>query len=450
MRSALTRGTAMLACIVPTIAVCQDIAYLHQFATLPNDMVADETGVYLTIDDTRTLFPASAVLNKAITFRKFGLLTGAEEWSRELWTNSNFGAGNGAFVAMDFSGIYVSLNEPLSSATARKATVRKYHRAGSLEWISEITTSTQENIMAITAANGVIYVVTNSPGVGNILYRLDPNSGAVLSATSGGSSQQVNRLKAGPSGVYSFGSVNPAVLRKFDFAGNFVWERAIAPGFTVGLALLVHPTGIYVGGPRQSDNEAFLVRFDENGNIVSSSSVASNPGGQVSIRVITAAADGILLTGTATGGLPGQIQKGTTDVFVRKQSFSGDVLQTYILGSPGFLFTPSAAALTGNTFFVYGLTSGTYPGNIPFDSMRAGLARINLPADAQRSLSSILAEIPSPAGNSLRNRANAICNQLSVLPQDIQNQRGPFISADQADLAIAKIGEVQTLMGCTP
>lgn len=447
MRFALTGKTAILACIVPAFAVCQDLAYLHQFATIPNDMVADETGVYLTVDDTRAVFPGSNVLNKAITFRKFSPLTGAEEWSRELWTNANLGAGLGSYVAMDFSGIYVSLNVPLTAST-RKATLRKYHRNGSLLWTSEITTSTQESIMAITAANGLAYAITNSPGVGNLLYRIDPNTGAALSVTPAGTSQQVNRLKAGPGGIYSFGSVNPALLRKFDLAGNLVWERAVTPGFTVGLALLVHPTGIYAGGSRQSANEGFIVRFDENGNVVSSGSIAPNPGGQVVVNDLTAAADGIFVSGRANGGLPGQIQLGMVDTFIRKQSFAGDVRQTYVLGSPGFTLTPSAAALTGNAFFLYGLTNGTYPGNAPLDNLRAGLARINLPEADQQSLASILAEIPSPAGNSLRNRSNAICSQLSALLRDLQNQRGPAIPAAQADLAIAKIGEVQTLMGC--
>lgn len=448
MRFALSGKTALLACIVPAIAICQDLAYLHQFATFPNDMVADETGVYLTVDDTRALFPASNVLNKAITFRKFSPLTGAEEWSRELWTDANLGAGLGSYVAMDFSGIYVSLNVPLSVNT-RKATLRKYHRNGSLLWTSEITTSTQESIMAITAANGLVYTITNSPGVGNLLYRIDPNTGAAISVTPAGTSQQVNRLKAGPGGIYSFGSVNPALLRKFDLAGNFVWERAITPGFTVGLALLVHPTGIYVGGPRQGTNEGFIVRFDENGNVVSSSSIAPNPGGQVVVNDLTAATEGIFVSGRASGGLPGQIQLGMVDTFIQKWSFTGDVRRTFVLGSPGFTLTPLAAALAGNAFFVYGLTSGTYPGNIPFDNQRAGLARINLPEADQRSLASILAEIPNPAGNSFRNRANAICNQLSVLLRDLQNQRGPAVPAEQVDLATAKIGEVQTLMGCS-
>ncbi|MCU0244925.1 MAG: hypothetical protein MUC42_00025 [Bryobacter sp.] len=446
MRFMITGKTVILACIVPAFAVCQDLAYLHQFATIPNDMVADETGVYLTVDDTRAVFPGSNVLNKAITFRKFSLLTGAEEWSRELWTNANLGAGLGAYVAMDFSGIYVSLNVPLSANT-RKATLRKYHRNGSLLWTSEITTSTQESIMAITAANGLVYAITNSPGVGNILYRIDPNTGAALSVTPAGTSQQVNRLKAGPGGIYSFGSVNPALLRKFDLAGNLVWERAVTPGFTVGLALVVHPTGIYAGGQRGV--EGFLVRFDENGNVVSNTTIAPNPAGNLSIRDLVAAPDGIFVMGTAAGGFPGQTQFGTLDTFVRKQTFGGDVRQTFVFGSPGFTLSPSASALAGNAFFVYGLTSGTYPGNVPFDFQRAALARINLPEADQRSLASILAEIPSPAGNSLRNRANAICNQLSGLLRDLQNQRGPLISPDQTDLAIAKIGEVQTLMGCT-
>lgn len=447
MRSLLAGKVAILACLGPFLAVCQDLGYLHQFATLPNDMIADETGVYLTVDDTRALYPASAVLNKAITLRKFGLLTGAEEWSRELWTDPNLGAGAGAFVAMDFSGIYVSLNVSLSPST-RRATLRKYHRDGTLLWTREITLSTQENIMAISAANGVVYAVTNSPGIGNLLYRLDSNGGSTLSVTPAGTSQQVNRLKAGPGGVYSFGSVNPAVLRKFDLGGNFVWERAVTPGFTVGLALLVHPAGIYAGGSRQDTNEGFLVRFDDHGNLVSSSSIAPRPGGQVVLNDITGSVDGLFLSGRANGGLPGQVQLGTVDTFVRQQSLNGDIRQTFVLGSPGFAFTPSATALTGSAFVLYGLTTGTYPGNAPFENTRAGLARISLQAGDPRSLASILAEIPSPAGNSLRNRANAICNQLSSLLRDIQNQRGPAIPGSSGDQAIAKIGEVQALMGC--
>lgn len=447
MHFALTGKALFLACIVPAVAACQELTYLHQFATIPNDMVADETGIYLTVDDTRALFPASPALNKVITLRKHSVLSGAEEWSRELWTDPNLGVAFGSSVARDFSGIYVSLNVPLTAAT-RNPTIRKYRRNGDLLWISELTASTQESIMTIAAANGVVYAVANS-FAGNSLYRVDPNTGAVLSVTPAGSSQQVNRLDAGPGGVYTFGGVNPALLRKFDLAGNFVWERTVMPGSTVGLALLVHPTGVYAGGSRQDASEGYLVRFDENGNVVSSSSIAPNPGGQVVLNDIAAAPDGILLSGRADGGLPGQFQLGTVDTFIRKQSFNGDALQTFVLGSAGFIFTPSAVAATGDAFFLYGLTTGTYPGNPPFDNLRAGLARIDLPGSEQQSLASILAEITSPAANGPRNRVNAICNQFSSLLRDIQNQRGRLFPASQADLAIAKIGEVETLIGCS-
>jgi len=447
MRLAFSRKTAILACFVPTLAVSQEVAYLHQFGTTANAMVADETGVYLTVDDTRALFPGSGVLNKAITLRRFSLPSGAEEWSREIWTNASLGAGLGSDVAIDFSGVYVSLNVPLSPSS-RQPTLRKYRRDGTLLWSAGLSASTQETIMAITAANGFVYAVTNV-AAGNLLYRVHPDSGAVLSVTPAGSSQQVNRLRAGPNGIYSFGSVNPAVLRKFDLNGNPVWERAVTPGFTVGLALLVHPTGIYTGGSRQGANEGFLVRFDESGNILSDGSIAPNIGGSILIRDLTAAPDAIFLTGSFGGGFPGLPQAGSAGAFVQKQPFGGGSPQTFPIASPGFSFNPSSASLTGNAFFVYGVTSGTFPGNAQFDESRAGLARIGLPQGSQQSLASIFAAIPSPAGNSLRNRANAICNQLSGLLRDLQNQRGPAIAPALSDLAIAKIAEIQTHMGCT-
>jgi len=413
-------------------------------------MVGDETGVYLTVDSTLQVYPGSMVLSKAITLRKFSALTGAEEWSRDVWMNASLGSPFGAFLAMDFSGIYVSVNEALTAST-RKATVRKYHRNGDLLWTKEITTSTQESIMAIAAANGSVYAITYAQSTGNTLYGIDPITGTVLFSKAAGPGEQVNRLSAGPSGIYSFGGLNPARLRKYDLSGDFVWERTIGTGQFVALALLVHPNGIYAGGESLGSRTATLVRLNDSGTTLFQLTIPPNSGGGTTIYSIAGLNDGVLVGGSAQGGLPGQLQYGDADAFVRKYSFDGTVVQwTAVFGGPGFRFTASDLAMSQGGLQLYGLTDGTWPGNTTSTGFRAGLARLNLPDPPQRSLASILASITHPSGNGLKNRANALCNQLDALLRDVQRQPGLFVPVTEAELAVAKIVEIKALIGCTP
>lgn len=123
--------TPIRACLVPAFAACQYLACRHPLATFPKDRAADATVVCLTADGARALFPASSTLNKAIPFRKFSLLTGADKRSRRIWTNPNLGAGTGSCVAMGFSGLSLSRNAP-PRASIRKAALSKCHRNGTL------------------------------------------------------------------------------------------------------------------------------------------------------------------------------------------------------------------------------------------------------------------------------------------------------------------------------
>lgn len=79
---------------------------------------------------------------------------------------------------------------------------------------------------------------------------------------------------------------------------------------------------------------------------------------------VAAGADSVYATGrVGFGSLPGQVSDGGVDSFLKKYDASGNVIWTRQFGTPGFDgFTE--AVVDGAAVFVFGLTTGTVPGQV--------------------------------------------------------------------------------------
>ncbi len=434
--------------LLDTLAFGQPLAYLNQFATLTNSSAADDTGSYLLVDSTLQLFPSSTLYNKAITLRKFSNATGAEEWSREIWTNANTALGLTPLVALDPSGIYVAYAEPVSGG-GRTPVVRKYNREGAVLWTQTLSNIPSEGPAGLLLAHGVIYVATVSQ-TGQI-YRLDPNTGTTISTSPFSFGWPNLHMTASANAVFVVGGFAANNIFAFDLNGTPIWQRQLADGQTVALAqtALVYGDSLYVGGEPINTSRSILQRFDFNGNLLNSVSIATASTGNTRVRSLIASSSGILLGGSASGAIPGSTQIGTRDLFLQNYTANLSLLNTTIIGSSGVAFNNVKLATVGPSLQIAGTAVGNWPGNSITTPQSAFLARYTLPVITPPSLSEVLDTIQAPSINGFKGRVNSICQQLDNLRRDIESNRSNLFSSTQKDAAAASIATAQTALGCT-
>jgi uncharacterized protein (TIGR03437 family) len=161
-------------------------------------------------------------------------------------------------------------------------------------------------------------------------------------------------------------------VRKFDSDGNQVWSREIASSLSIirALAVGVNETSVYVAGgvsgalPGQTgsggiDSDAYIQKYDLDGNLQWTRQFGTNT--TDSLSGVFVGADGVYVAGFTGGELPGQINAGDRDAFVRKYDFDGNELWTRQFGTSD---SDSVVGLTGDvtSLYVVGQTAGTLPG----------------------------------------------------------------------------------------
>ena len=149
-------------------------------------------------------------------------------------------------------------------------------------------------------------------------------------------------------GQASSGGVD-AWLRKFDADGNVLWTRQFGTagfdrgGFNSG-GLAVGSDAVYVGGlttgafPGYTNAglvDAFLRRYDLNGNVVWTRQFGT--AGDDDIHDVAVDRDkSVYVAGSVIGQLPGQPWGGGSDAYVRSYTPDGDVVWTRQFGTAGF------------------------------------------------------------------------------------------------------------------
>jgi hypothetical protein len=164
-----------------------------------------------------------------------------------------------------------------------------------------------------------------------------------------------------------------AFLRKYDRGGNELWTRQFGTdGWDQIYAVLAHNTDLYVGGgvgdgtgaalPGHVNaglGDAFLRKYDANGNEAWTRQFGT-PGLDNTVGIF-ADATGVYICGGVRGALPGQTYAGLVDAFVRKYDHVGNELWTRQFGTGA---VDAASKITGDESGVYvvGRTAGALPG----------------------------------------------------------------------------------------
>ena len=276
---------------------------------------------------------------------------GTRLWTRQIGTPINdagFGVSADAlgnvFVGGNTFGSLAATNTGINRSDA---TLSRYDRNGNLAWTRQWGQEGSDNVHAVTAdGRGGVFVAGDSTFFGG-----------------------VNEVNV------------DAVIRRYDQDGNVTWSRTLASqphrlddiGVVLTLpdqALGITPDGrggIYVSGqtqgsigttnPQPGTFDAFLARYDADGNLLWSRTLASL-GQDVPGKVTADGRGGVYITGSVVQPLPGQTHQGARDAYVVKFDGSGNLLWTTQFGSSGTddAYGISADGLGG--LYVTGTTTG--------------------------------------------------------------------------------------------
>jgi len=168
-----------------------------------------------------------------------------------------------------------------------------------------------------------------------------------------------------------------AFLGKFDSAGNEVWTKQTGTSDIDGSrAVAVDTSGnIYISGwirrdlgeLNAGDTDAFLTKFDGNGNEVWTTRIGTNCG-DAGVGVATDKAGNVYVTGSTEGDLGGT-NAGKSDAFLSKLDPSGDEVWTRQIGTSTHEQSKSVAVDASDNVYISGWTYGDLggPGEGPCD-----------------------------------------------------------------------------------
>lgn len=131
-----------------------------------------------------------------------------------------------------------------------------------------------------------------------------------------------------------------AFVTRFDLEGNLVWSRqfgATAADYALGVA--ADTSGVYVvgytsgglQGANAGGEDAFVRKYDPNGNVLWTRQFGGS--GQDQATSVAVDAAGLYVGGWASTALPGQTLAGGVDAFLRRYDFNGNEVWTRQFGS---------------------------------------------------------------------------------------------------------------------
>ncbi len=392
-------------------------------------IAADASGVYVTGTTQGTLPGQSSTGGADVFVRKYDA-NGTESWTRQFGTPS-FDQVSG--ISVDATGIYVagSVSDALPGQTAVGATdafVRKYDANGTELWTRQFGTPSFDQTSGISADVTGIYVAGRTPGT--LPGQTNSGSGDVF-------------------------------VRKYDANGNEIWTRQFGTSsFDNARGISADATGIYIAGetngifPGQTSGQIFVRKYDVNGTEAWTRQFGASY--FESANGIAVNATGVYVTGFTLGALPGQVNSGGTDPFVRKYDTNGNEIWTRQFGT-WFDELANGVAVDATGIYVVGWTPGTltspsYSGSGNMDAFVVKLS--SSPSSPQDDILALIAIVESLFDGGLENSltaklTNAIkslemgntataINQLQSFINQVQAQRGKAISESDADMLIAQ------------
>ena len=198
-----------------------------------------------------------------------------------------------------------------SSAGGRDAFVRKYDAGGNELWTRQLGTSGDDGAYAVAVDSS-----------GNVL---------------------VGGFTHGPLHGQTHAGGADAFLCKYDASGTLLWTRQLGSTVHDGVRAVSvdHQGHVFVAGvtlgalPGHSSSgsdDAFVRRYDANGGLVWSRQLGTSLNDQA--FAVSADADGsVAVAGYTAGTLPGQMNLGGQDAFVRRYDGAGNELWTRQFGT---------------------------------------------------------------------------------------------------------------------
>ncbi len=167
--------------------------------------------------------------------------------------------------------------------------------------------------------------------------------------------------------------VSGPVLWKYDQDGNQLWERDLetrALSEDAARGVVADATGAYVvgdstglpGQPQIFNDDAFIRKYDPNGNIVWTDMFgAAESSSATQAFGVGMDSTGIYVVGSTRGTLPGQTSLGDDDAFIRKYDLNGNVLWTRQFGTSAF-DSATGVAVNATGVYISGTSYGILPG----------------------------------------------------------------------------------------
>jgi uncharacterized repeat protein (TIGR01451 family) len=327
-------------------------AWTRQFGSADTDrslgIAADATAAYVA-GSTQAGLPGETFSGTVDAFLRKYDASGTALWTRQFGT-SEVDAANAVFA--DVTGVYVvgevgggQALPGQTSAGGADAFVRKYDTNGGEIWTRQFGGTFSEDAAGVGGDGAYVYVVgtttgtlpgqTSAGGFDAFVRKYDTNGNEIWTRQFGSpDGDQARGVFADTTGVYiagltqgafpghTFAGDVDAYVRKYDPNGIEVWTRQFGTSGTdaalaaSGDASSVSVAGLLGIGETKSDIEAFVRKFDANGNELWTTRFGASE---------TAAAGGISVAAAASyaaggvgGTLPGQTSAGFSDAFVVK------------------------------------------------------------------------------------------------------------------------------------
>lgn len=162
-------------------------------------------------------------------------------------------------------------------------------------------------------------------------------------------------------------------LTKYDTSGTRLWTKQLGTaandygrGVAVdssGNAFVVGDTfGGLDGNTNQGSNDIFLAKYDTNGNKLWTKQLGTTTSDE-GVAVAVDPDGDIFVTGDTLGGLDGNTNQGNRDMFLTKYDTNGNILWTKQLGTTTLDYGMGVAVDSSSNAFVTGYTAGGIDGN---------------------------------------------------------------------------------------
>jgi beta-propeller repeat-containing protein len=328
---------ALIVAAVPATGSAQTVQWIRQFGTPAQDralaIAVHASGVYVA-GATQGELPGQKSAGAIDAFLGKYDTNGVGVWTRQFGTP---GIDEILAIAVDDSGIYVAGDTQGALAAGAPsgphAFIRKYDLNGTEAWTREFGSGRREEVLALAAGVDGVYAA------GDTTVAAPPYDDAFVAVFAADGKAR---------GGHEFGTA--AV------------DRAAA--------IAVNATGVYVAGATQGtlpgqtaagDSDCFVRKYGLDGAEIWIRQFGTSAADE--ILSMAADASGLYLAGTTSGAIGGQAGAGAVDAFVSRYDFNGQPVWTRQFGTPDYDDSLGIAA-SARGVYVAGNTRGALPGQV--------------------------------------------------------------------------------------